>query len=334
MEKTSLFRQEAIKNRLNRNLDVIRINAPLCYRITGLFSLMFLLVIGVFVCFAQISARTYIRGYLDADEGIITITANNDGLIHQAGISEGKHVKKGELLFIISNVDLEKTTVLINNFSERIANLKREYQLKKEHYHALEILNEKKYISALTLKNTEAELLEIRNKIQFEKLERSKYKQSQYQLVQSPVDGIITNVFYKPGQHVTAAKTLLQIIPDNTTLVARLYIPTKDIGFLKKGAPIVLKYDAYPSQRFGFYPASIKEINLTVLTDDKEEKPIRVGEPYYKIKAVLAQPYVHLYGKKVRLSHGMTLTAVIVGEKKTIWQWIFDPIYSYYGETR
>jgi membrane fusion protein len=39
-----------------------------------------------------------------------------------------------------------------------------------------------------------------------------------------------------------------------------------------------------------------------------------------------------LYGKKENLSHGMTLTAVITGEKKKIWQWVFDPIYSYYGD--
>lgn len=115
-------------------------------------------------------------------------------------------------------------------------------------------------------------------------------------------------------------------------MVARLYIPSKNIGFLKNGNQVIIKYDAYPSQRFGFYKAFIKEINLTVLTDNKEDKPIRVGEPYYKVKADLEIPYVNLYGKKETLSHGMTLTAVITGEKKKIWQWIFDPIYSYYGE--
>lgn len=95
---------------------------------------------------------------------------------------------------------------------------------------------------------------------------------------------------------------------------------------------ITLKYDAYPSQRFGFYESRIEEINQTVLSDDKEDKPLRIGEPYYKIKARLIKPYVSVYGKQVRLTHGMMLTAIIRGEKKTIWQWVLDPIYSYYGE--
>ena len=59
------------------------------------------------------------------------------------------------------------------------------------------------------------------------------------------------------------------------------------MGFVKKGQQIIIKYDAYPSQRFGSYKAYIKEINLTVLTDGMEDKPIQVGQPYYKIKAEL-----------------------------------------------
>ncbi|MDP3268893.1 MAG: HlyD family efflux transporter periplasmic adaptor subunit [Legionella sp.] len=290
-------------------------------------------MITIFLSFAQTSERTYIRGYLDSDVGVITVNSEARGIISQVGIEEGKHVKKGDTLFIISNPYREKTKVFIENLSQRVANLKREAQLKKEHYNALEKLNKKNYISKSTLKNTESELLEITNKIQSENLELIKYKQSQYQLVKSPVDGIVTNVFYKHGQIAEASKSLLQIIPDNSILVARLYVPSKDIGFLKKGAQVIIKYDAYPSQRFGFYKAFIKEINLTVLTDEKEDKPIQVGEPYYKIKAELETSYVNLYGKKENLSHGMTLTAVITGEKKKIWQWVFDPIYSYYGDT-
>ena len=45
----------------------------------------------------------------------------------------------------------------INNHEQRIANLKREYQIKKEHYQALSKLYEKQYISVSNLKDVEAE---------------------------------------------------------------------------------------------------------------------------------------------------------------------------------
>lgn len=193
MEKRfSLFRKEAIENRLNRNLGTTRINVPLNYQLACILSAILLAVIATFFCFAQTSEQTYIRGYLDSDSGVITINSEAGGIINQADIEEGKHVKKGDTLFIISNSHQEKTKALIENLSQRITNLKRESQLKQEHYYALERLNKNKYISTFTLKNSESELLELTNKIKSESLELIKYKQSQYQLVKSPVDGVIT----------------------------------------------------------------------------------------------------------------------------------------------
>lgn len=254
------------------------------------------------------------------------------GRILQSKIEEGEKVKKGDTLFVISMGEHENSKELLDNLNVRLKNLRREYNLKKAHYKSVSLLYDKQYISASAMRNSESELLDITNKIKLVDLELIKYKQSQYQLIKSPINGIITNIFYKPGQSVQQSKTLLQIIPDNSKLIARIYIPSKDIGFLKKDRLISIKYDAYPAQRFGVYKGAIKEINLTVLTDDDEDKPIKVGQPYYKIKAEIESPYINLYGRKSKLSHGMTLTAVITGDKKKIWQWILDPIYSYYGD--
>lgn len=328
-----LFREEAINSRLNRSMGTIRINVPLNYRIVSVFSFLLIITIILFLFFAQISEKIFARGFLDTESGMVTVHSDLGGVILQSRIEEGERVKKGDTLFVISNREHVKTKGLIDNLNQRIKNLKREYQLKKDHYQSVSTLYEKHYISRSALQSTESELLEITNKINLVDLELIKYKQSQYQLIKSPINGIITNIFYKSGYSVEQSKTLLHIIPDNSKLIARLYIPSQDIGFLKKGQSVSIKYDAYPAQRFGVYKASIKEINLTVLTDDKEDKPIKVGQPYYKVKAELETPYINLYGKKSNLSHGMTLTAVITGDKKKIWQWILDPIYSYYGDT-
>lgn len=327
-----LFRKEVIQHRLSRNLGVTRINVPLNYQLAAVFSFILLLLITLFFCCAETSEQTSIRGYLDSDLGVMTLHSEQGGLIKQALIEEGKSVKKGDTLFIISNPHEEKVKTFIANVSQRIKNLERESELKKEHHRALEQLNKNKFISTLSLKNSESALLELSNKIKAEHLELLKYQQSRYQFIKAPVDGVLTNIFYKKGQIVGAAKPLLQLIPKHSTLLARLYIPSKDIGCLKKKEEIMIKYDAYPSSRFGFYKAFIKEINLTVLTDDKEDKPLRIGQPYYKIKAELEQPYVNLYQTKQALSHGMTLTGIIVGEKRKMWQWVFDPIYRYYGD--
>ena len=328
--KSSLFRQEVIANRLNRSLGSTRINVPLNYRFAGYGALGLLFVLILFFYFAQISERNFIRGYLDSENGIVSVESEFSGIVERASVEEGKVVKKGELLYIILN--REKRIDQANNLKKRIFNLKREYQLKEAEYKGLLTLFANHYVSSSHLKNSESDLLELENKIKSAEYELLQFKESRRQLIKSPIDGVVTNLFFRQGQRVQPAKPLVQIIPQDAHFVARLYIPSREIGFLNVGQEIKLKYDAYPSQRFGFYQAIIKEINQTILTDDQEDKPIKVGEPYYKIKAEIKTQSVKVYGKDVALSHGMTLTAVIKGEKKRIWQWVIDPIYSYYGD--
>lgn len=327
-----LFRQNVISNRTNRGLGTVRINIPLNYRVSGYVAIAFVLILFLFFYFAKISERTLVRGYLDTENGIISIEPNASGLIDKVFVEEGSEVKKGDVLFIISNSTSSNYEVQLKNHKQRILNLKREYQIKADHYAALTKLYEKKYVSFASLKEAESEHLEFQNKVKMAEYELLQFKDSQAQKITAPSDGTVTNIFYRMGQKVRPSKALLQIIPTQFNLIARLYIPSREIGFLKKNQKINLKYDAYPSQRFGFYEATIKEINQTILTDEKEDKPIHIGEPYYKIKAELKKPHILAYGKKIKLNHGMTLTAIISGEKKSVWQWVLDPLYSYYGE--
>ncbi|HAT1846239.1 TPA: HlyD family efflux transporter periplasmic adaptor subunit [Legionella pneumophila] len=327
-----LFREEAVNSRVNRNMGTIRINVPFSYWVASGFSLLLLMIIFLFLFYAQVAEKIVVRGYLDSENGIVTVQSKSDGVILQSNAIEGKKVKKGDVLFIITAREKEKIKALIDNLEQRKKNLNREYQLKQDHYQALFKLYEKHYISSSVLKDTEALTLEISNQIKSIDLELIKYRHSQHHLIKAPINGTLTNILYKQGQIVEPSHTLFQIIPDHSKLVARLCISSQDMGFLKKDTPVSIKYDAYPTQKFGAYKALIKEINLTVLTDDKEDKPIKIGQPYYKAKAELEQQYINSYGNKVNLSHGMTITAVITGNKKKIWKWILDPIYSYYGE--
>lgn len=327
-----LFRQNVINNRIHRSLGTVRINIPLNYRLAAYISVTIVFVLLIFFYFAQISERTMVRGFLDTENGIISVESNGSGLIEQIFVEEGSEVKKGDVLFIITNPPSPNNEIQLSNHNQRILNLKKENQIKDEHYQALTKLYEKKYLSFSSLKEAEAERLEFQNKLKMAEYELLQFKENQTQHIIASSDGTVTNIFYRRGQKVQSSKPLLQIIPSKVDLIVRLYIPSREIGFLKKNQKINLKYDAYPSQRFGFYEATIKEINQTILTDEKEDKPIHISEPYYKIKAELKNPYVLAYGKKIKLNHGMTLTAIIMGEKKNIWQWFLDPLYSYYGE--
>ncbi|MFA5959965.1 MAG: HlyD family efflux transporter periplasmic adaptor subunit [Tatlockia sp.] len=329
---SSLFRNEVIANRLNRNLGSTRINVPLNFRVAIYFTLVILCGIFLLFYFAQLTEVHFIRGYLDSENGVISVESEFHGIVEKAFVEEGKSFKKGALLYRVLTQEKRMAQEQANNVKQRIRNLKQEYQLKEAQHQGLLTLFEKHYVSSTNVKNSESALLELENKIKGVEYELLKFKESCYQLIRAPVEGTVTNVFVHQAQSVHPSKTLVQLIPKDAHFVARLYVPSRHMGFLKPGQKINIKYDAYPSQRFGFYEAIIKEINQTILTDEKEDKPLKIGEPYYKIKAVIKKQSVTVYGKGLPLSHGMTLTAVVRGEKKKIWQWITDPIVSYFGE--
>ena len=67
-------------------------------------------------------------------------------------------------------------------------------------------------------------------------------------------------------------------------------------------------------------------VTHSILSDQDEDKPLTIGEPYYRAIAQLDQQNVSLNGRSHRLQQGMTFTAVLSGASKTIWHWIFDPI--------
>lgn len=323
--KQPLFRSEAMDNRLHRSLGTIRLSIPFNYQLMSCCVGLLLFGMLMFLVFAKTTEQIRVQGFLDTEQGLVTVPAPSNGRIVSSTIVEGDVVKKGAVLFLIASENKN----YIRNLTQRISNLKKEQRFAQEHYHSLQILLSKGFTSANSLKEAEIKGLELANQIKVLELDRTEYLQRHQ--VTAPIDGIVTNILYKPGQSIDNGKPLVHIIPQTSKLIAQIYIPTHHIGFLQKNSSILIHYDAYPAQRFGTYKAIVKEINLMVLTDDQENKPIKIGRPYYKIKAELIQPYVLVYGKQTPLSHGLTLSAVINGETKKIWQWILDPLYSYYG---
>ncbi|MCY1558531.1 hypothetical protein D9M68_954740 [compost metagenome] len=59
----------------------------------------------------------------------------------------------------------------------------------------------------------------------------------------------------------------------------------------------------------------------------------RQGEPFYRVTVALAAQAVTAYGKPEPLKPGMLLEADILGEKRRLIEWVFEPLYSLKGMT-
>ena len=68
--------------------------------------------------------------------------------------------------------------------------------------------------------------------------------------ITAPETGIATAIGVDTGQAIDGSKPLLSVVPKGAQLVAELYAPSRSVGFIKAGDQALLRYQAFPYQKF------------------------------------------------------------------------------------
>jgi membrane fusion protein len=149
----------------------------------------------------------------------------------------------------------------------------------------------------------------------------------------APVSGLVASVLVERGQMVLAGTTLATIIPEDARLEAHLYSPSRSIGFVRPGQEVMVRFLAYPHQKFGRHSARITMVSRHALA------PAELGfapgdggrEPLYRIKADLAAQWISAYGRAEPLQAGMQVEADVLLDRRRLIEWIFEPLLSLAG---
>lgn len=97
--------------------------------------------------------------------------------------------------------------------------------------------------------------------------------------IKAPVNGTITAVQALTGQSVQSGSPILTILPDQAFLEAHLMTNSRNIGFVRKGDRVLLRYEAVPYQKFGQYGATISSVSRAPLQQGGEtEKSVTKSE--------------------------------------------------------
>ncbi|MEB0177339.1 HlyD family efflux transporter periplasmic adaptor subunit [Undibacterium sp. CCC3.4] len=153
-------------------------------------------------------------------------------------------------------------------------------------------------------------------------------------LVRAPQDGTVTAITATVGQTVTPNTAIAALIPAGSHLEAEIYAPSRSVGFVQPGMSVLLRYHAYPYQKFGQFKATVREIASSALRP--EELPFAVSsaissEALYRIRVTLDAQYVTAYGRRLPLKSGMAVGASILLEQRRLYEWILEPLYSITG---
>lgn len=156
-------------------------------------------------------------------------------------------------------------------------------------------------------------------------------------LVRARQSGTITTIAVNTGQTVGAATSLASILPEGSELEAEMYVPSRAVGFIKPGMAALLRYQAFPYQKFGQHPASVREVATTSVRPEELSASIAVvpgaaqAEPVYRIRLKLNQQTVQAYGAAIPLRSGMLVDASVMLEHRKLYEWVLEPLFSISG---
>ena len=129
----------------------------------------------------------------------------------------------------------------------------------------------------------------------------------------------------------SATQPLVSLLPTDTSLRAELFVPSRSIGFITTGQAVAMRYQAFPYQRFGSYTGRVAEISRTLILPGETIVPFALPEPAYRVIVELDGQAVRAYGRQYPLQSGMQLDANIELDRRRLYQWVLDPLYSVRG---
>jgi membrane fusion protein len=150
-------------------------------------------------------------------------------------------------------------------------------------------------------------------------------------VIKAPVSGTVTNIAVAVGQSVAADTPLATVLPKGSGLHVELLVPSRAIGFIAKGQEVVLRYEAFPHERFGQYKGTVTEISRNVWTPGEKIGQLMVKEPVYRVDVKLERQSVAALGNEIALRPGMLVNADILLERRTLLEWLFEPVLQLRG---
>jgi membrane fusion protein len=148
-------------------------------------------------------------------------------------------------------------------------------------------------------------------------------------VLRAPQDGIITAVVVHGGESIGAGGSLLTLMPRDSRLVAQVFLASREAGFVTKESNVILRYQAFPYQKFGLYKGSVTSVSQSALPPAQVSLMIEhpIVEPMYRVEVMLDSQTVNTYGVRTQLKPGMAVDAQIQLDRRSLFEWLVQPLY-------
>ena len=153
-----------------------------------------------------------------------------------------------------------------------------------------------------------------------------------YQL-RAPVSGRVSALQARVGLVADPTIPQLAIVPAGSLLEAELLVPARAVGFVAPGQTVRVAYEAFPYQRFGLHSGRVRNVSGTLLRPAEIVGPMAVHDPSYRVTVTLDRQSIQAFGREFPLGADMTLKADIVFDRRSLLDWVLDPVRSLRGRS-
>jgi len=177
---------------------------------------------------------------------------------------------------------------------------------------------------------------ELRQRISILKEQLAQAEARRVIVIAAPADGTIAAVLAHSGQLVAAGTPLVSILPTGETMEVDLLADSKAIGFIREDARVLLRYTAFPYQKFGQYGGRITKVSRVTLRQAETDSDALAAQPHpspaqYRIIVQPDKSNVMAYGRAEPIKAGMSVDADLLLDTRPLYQWLLEPLYSLRG---
>jgi type I secretion membrane fusion protein, HlyD family len=146
----------------------------------------------------------------------------------------------------------------------------------------------------------------------------------------SPVDAVVLERANRSVNSVVqGAEALFTLVPLDAPLEAVVSIDAKEIGFVRPGDPVAVKFDAYNYQQHGFAEGvvlSISEDSIAANRDGSLGKPDQGTALFYRARIKITKQELRNVPADFRVMPGLPLTAEISVGERSVMGYLLRPL--------
>jgi membrane fusion protein len=141
----------------------------------------------------------------------------------------------------------------------------------------------------------------------------------------APISGQVGDVSTEVGQHARPDRSLVTIVPRGSRLEVWLYAPSRAVGFARPGQQVRLLFDAFPYQKYGAGRGTVTAVSRVPTEPTNLDTNLGIEEPVFRLRVRIDEMAPHIPVDQRAMRPGMTLTANLVLERRSLWEVLFNP---------